>query len=177
MSRSKPNILITGTPGVGKSTLCTEVLKHVDLDWLEISKIAKIRDCLAGYDEQFNCPIIDEDKIIDELDPVVEMGGKIVEYHGCDFFPERWFDGIFVLRTNNTILYDRLQERGYNDLKIRKNVECEIFQSILEEAMNSYDGTIIQELHNNNINDMEKNIKIILRFIRNTGYFKIVFLV
>jgi adenylate kinase len=50
-------------------------------------------------------------QIIDELDPVVEEGGKIIEYHGCDFFPERWFDSVFVLRTNNTILYDRLQER------------------------------------------------------------------
>lgn len=38
-------------------------------------------------------------------------GGKIVDYHGCDFFPERWFDIIFVLRTNNTTLYDRLSKR------------------------------------------------------------------
>lgn len=38
-------------------------------------------------------------------------GGKIVDYHGCDFFPERWFDIVFVLRTNNTSLYDRLTKR------------------------------------------------------------------
>jgi len=38
-------------------------------------------------------------------------GGKIVDYHGCDFFPERWFDIIFVLRTNNTALFDRLLKR------------------------------------------------------------------
>ena len=38
-------------------------------------------------------------------------GGKIVDYHGSSFFPERWFDIVFVLRTSNTILYDRLQER------------------------------------------------------------------
>lgn len=50
-------------------------------------------------------------QVIDEMDPVVEDGGKIIEYHGCDFFPERWFDKVFVVRTNNTILYDRLQER------------------------------------------------------------------
>ena len=41
----------------------------------------------------------------------METGGRIVEYHGCDFFPERWFDGVFVLRTDNTILYKRLEER------------------------------------------------------------------
>ena len=38
-------------------------------------------------------------------------GGNIVDYHGCDFFPERWFDIVFVLRTNNTILYERLEQR------------------------------------------------------------------
>ncbi|KAK7582770.1 hypothetical protein V9T40_014215 [Parthenolecanium corni] len=165
MTRAKPNILITGTPGVGKSTLCSEVLKCVDFEWLEISKIAKSRDCLSGYDEKLHCPILDEDKIIDELDPIVESGGKIIEYHGCDFFPERWFDVVFVLRTNNTVLYDRLKERGYNDLKIRQNVECEIFQSILEEAMESYDQKIVSELHNNDTKDMENNIKTVVDWI------------
>ena len=38
-------------------------------------------------------------------------GGNAVEYHSSDFFPERWFDAVFVLRTDNTILYDRLQQR------------------------------------------------------------------
>ena len=41
----------------------------------------------------------------------MEEGGVVVEYHGCDFFPKRWFDAVFVLRTDNTILYDRLQQR------------------------------------------------------------------
>jgi len=41
----------------------------------------------------------------------MSVGGNIVEYHGCDFFPERWFDAVFVLRTDNTLLYDRLQQR------------------------------------------------------------------
>jgi len=41
----------------------------------------------------------------------MEEGGKIIDYHGCDFFPERWFDVVFVLRTNNTLLYDRLEKR------------------------------------------------------------------
>lgn len=49
--------------------------------------------------------------MIDELEEMVGERGSIVEYHGCDFFPERWFDAVVVLRTDNTILYDRLQKR------------------------------------------------------------------
>lgn len=49
--------------------------------------------------------------MLDELESRMEEGGKIIDYHGCDFFPERWFDVVFVLRTNNTLLYDRLEKR------------------------------------------------------------------
>lgn len=37
--------------------------------------------------------------------------GNIVEYHSCEFFPERWFDAVIVLRADTTLLYDRLQKR------------------------------------------------------------------
>ncbi len=50
-------------------------------------------------------------QIIDELEGMIQEEGVILEYHSCDFFPKRWFDAIFVLRTDNTILYDRLQKR------------------------------------------------------------------
>lgn len=62
----------------------------------------------------------------------------MVDYHGCDFFPERWFDFVIVLRCNNTILYDRLKARDYSEKKIRNNLECEIFNILLEEAVESY---------------------------------------
>lgn len=39
------------------------------------------------------------------------QGGNIVDYHSSDFFPERWFDIVFVLRTDNTTLFDRLSNR------------------------------------------------------------------
>lgn len=50
-------------------------------------------------------------QLIDEMEDRMGQGGKIVDYHGCDFFPERWFDIVFVLRTDNTVLYDRLAFR------------------------------------------------------------------
>ena len=50
-------------------------------------------------------------QVIDELEEVMSAGGNIVDYHGCEFFPERWFDIVFVLRTDNTVLYERLENR------------------------------------------------------------------
>lgn len=46
------------------------------------------------------------------------QGGAIVDYHGSDFFPERWFDFVIVLRCSTEILYDRLKQRGYDEFKV-----------------------------------------------------------
>jgi adenylate kinase len=92
-------------------------------------------------------------------------GGNIVEYHGCDYFPERWFDVVFVLRTDNTILYKRLEQRGYSGKKLTDNIECEIFQTILEEARSSYQPSIVHELQSNVPEDMEDNVEKICQWI------------
>ncbi|XP_075215011.1 adenylate kinase isoenzyme 6 [Lycorma delicatula] len=165
MDRQLPNILITGTPGVGKSTLCDELAKRTGFEWLEVSKIAKQCDCLESYDEKYECHVLDEDKLLDELEGRMVQGGKIVDYHGCDFFPERWFDIVFVLRTNNTILYDRLIERSYSPKKLEENVQCEIFQMLLDEARESYKSEIVHELQSDTDDDMGSNIGRILAWI------------
>ena len=50
-------------------------------------------------------------QICDALEDQLNVGGNIVDFHSCDFFPERWFDLVIVLQTDNTILYDRLEKR------------------------------------------------------------------
>lgn len=63
----------------------------------------------------------------------MEEGGNIVDYHGCDFFPERWFDYVVVLQTDNTILYDRLSRR-YGITWVFLNVD--ICDSIVHFSIN-----------------------------------------
>lgn len=50
-------------------------------------------------------------QLLDIMEGMMEKGGNIVDYHGCELFPERWFDAVFVIRTNNTALFDRLTAR------------------------------------------------------------------
>ncbi|XP_077299312.1 adenylate kinase isoenzyme 6 [Arctopsyche grandis] len=161
----KPNILITGTPGVGKSTLCKKLAKKTGLVWQDISKIAKDQNCIQEYDEVYETSVLDEDKLLDFLEDEISPGGNIVDYHGCDFFPERWFDVVFVLRADNTNLYDRLIARGYEGKKLEDNIQCEIFQTILEEAQSSYNSEIVHELQNNSEQELHQNIKQIVKWI------------
>lgn len=93
-------------------------------------------------------------------------GGNIVEYHSCELFPQRWFQAVYVLRCDNTILFDRLTERGYNERKLRANVECEIFMEILNEAQDSYAADIVHELRGDSEEDFSKSVAIVTKFIK-----------
>ena len=33
----------------------------------------------------------DEDKLCDVMEPMMAEGGNVVDFHSCEFFPERWF--------------------------------------------------------------------------------------
>ena len=126
-----PNILITGTPGTGKTTLSQELSQATGLKHIGISEYAKEVGALDNFDEELQTWELDEDKVIDELDDEMREGGHIIEYHSSELFPERWFDAVFVLRTDNSLLYQRLEKRNYPERKIQENVQCEIFQTIL----------------------------------------------
>lgn len=64
MSRRLPNIIITGTPGTGKTTHC-EVLaeKCPELKHLSVNQVVKDRECHEGWDEEYQSWIVDEDKV------------------------------------------------------------------------------------------------------------------
>ena len=85
--------------------------------------------------------------------------------HSCDLFPERWFDLVVVLTCDNSGLYTRLESRGYAEKKIRENVECEIFQTVLEEARESYDENIVRVCPSNDMEEMEMNEKDIVTWV------------
>jgi midasin (ATPase involved in ribosome maturation) len=61
--RTSPNIIITGTPGVGKTTHCEQLASSTGLTHLNVNKVVKERDCEDGFDDELNSVIVDEDKV------------------------------------------------------------------------------------------------------------------
>ncbi|KAM3719891.1 Adenylate kinase isoenzyme [Dirofilaria immitis] len=166
-TRQRPNLLVTGTPGTGKTTLSETLAEKLGFDYINCSKEIIDNNLYSEYDEELDSHILNEDKLLDHIEDRMnsENGGCIVDYHGSDFFPERWFDFVFVLRCNNTLLYDRLSARGYSDKKIQENIECEIFGSLLEEAEESYDEKIIYELQSETVEQMSDNVERICELV------------
>ncbi|XP_027359213.1 adenylate kinase isoenzyme 6 homolog [Abrus precatorius] len=165
--RKKPNILVTGTPGTGKTTVSTALAEATQLHHINVGELVKEKNLHDGWDDELDCYVLNEDLVCDELEDIMEEGGNIVDYHGCDFFPERWFDYVIVLQTDNTILYDRLSKRGYKDSKISNNIECEIFQVLLEEAKESYPEDRVVAMKSDTIEDVSRNVATLTDWVRN----------
>ncbi len=64
-----------------------------------------------------------------------------------------------VLRTDNDVLYPRLEKRGYSEHKIQENVECEIMCVVAEDARQSYREEILWELPSNTVEEMDDNVR------------------
>src|SRR3990167_2686802 len=166
-SRILPNILITGVPGSGKTTMTALLTAELNSKLNEklgtgdkqYFKIVTVGDLInthklwTGYDEERNCSIFDIDKLVDLLETFIPQGGYVVDFHSSDFFPERYFDLVVILRCENSVLYKRLEARGYK----------------AEEAYESYKKEIILELNNSQESSMMENILKVFDAIRTRG--------
>ena len=53
------------------------------------SEEARRRLLHDGYNEEFDCFMLNTDKVCDELEERMDQGGVVLEAHSCDFFPEQ----------------------------------------------------------------------------------------
>ena len=168
MDRKLPNILITGTPGVGKTSFAVllqeklKELKGLDFTNINIGKLVNDKKLYKKWNNEFNVPEFDDDMVNDELEPYLNEGGVILDFNSSGFLPEDPIDLVVLLRCNNTELYDRLKARGYPDKKITENIDCEIMEVSSEEVRESYKQDRILELRSEKIEDMENNLDTVI---------------
>ena len=165
-----PNIVITGTPACGKSSLGAAIAKtvagtmHVDL-----AKVIKDKKLYTEWDDELNASILDEELVADYIDQLleerIEQGGLILDFHSVGLLPAEFFDRVFVLRCETSTLWDRLSARGYPKHKIDENIDCEIFGTCLDEAAELFDADAIQTLSSNHDDDAKTNLKVISEFL------------
>jgi len=78
---------------------------------INVGDFVKEKECHSGFNEEWQSWDVDDDKLLDELEKVQEPGGKILDWHTCDLFPERWIDLVVVLRCDHSKLWERLEKR------------------------------------------------------------------
>ncbi len=121
-------IIITGTPGTGKTTtanLLSEKLKYKCIHINDIADEARI-----GVER--GSKIIDIKKLSKKIKKIVQ-GDAIIEGHLSHLLGIG--DVVAVLRTNPKILKQRLLTEGFKGEKLSENVEAEALDACLIESL------------------------------------------
>lgn len=61
--RKKPNILVTGTPGTGKTTVCTALAEATQLCHINVGELVKEKNLHDGWDDELDCYLLNEDLV------------------------------------------------------------------------------------------------------------------
>lgn len=61
--RGRPNVLITGTPGTGKTTTSEMVAQELGFRHINVGEWVREKNLHSGWNAEFDCFDIDEDKV------------------------------------------------------------------------------------------------------------------
>jgi len=120
-------IVVSGTPGTGKSKFSKKLAKVLKFKYLDIKKFSKENKI---YDKiEKNCLVIDEKKLVKELKKL--KGNYVIDGHLSHYLKA---DYCVVCKCNLKVLKKRLEKRKYSKKKVKDNLEAEIFDVCFIDA-------------------------------------------
>eukprot|EP00551_Chaetoceros_affinis_P000295 CAMPEP_0203656558 /NCGR_PEP_ID=MMETSP0088-20131115/41972_1 /ASSEMBLY_ACC=CAM_ASM_001087 /TAXON_ID=426623 /ORGANISM="Chaetoceros affinis, Strain CCMP159" /LENGTH=239 /DNA_ID=CAMNT_0050517589 /DNA_START=75 /DNA_END=794 /DNA_ORIENTATION=+ len=81
-TRTRPNILVTGTPCVGKTAMASLIAERLQMYHVNVGEVIQQHKCHLEYDETLQTHVLDEDKLLDILE--VKFDGASDEDNDCD---------------------------------------------------------------------------------------------
>lgn len=141
-------VVIAGVPGVGKSTVAGAVAERLGCPVIGVSELAVKEGALLGRDEDRDTDIVDLPRLKEIIAEAVSAteGPIIVEGHyAYDVVPSDLVSHALILRRAPWILKEELRERGYSNEKISENVEAELLDVPLVEAIEALGPDLVCE--------------------------------
>lgn len=133
------SIGVIGTPGCGKTTLCSKL----GLPVISMKNYAEENDCLGKIGED-GAAEIDVEKLSAIWKNPATL--TLIDGHLAHFIP---VDALIVVRCKPSELRVRLSERGYSEEKIRANVEVEMlggpWNDLLDDVRPIYEGKGVED--------------------------------
>jgi len=143
------SIVITGNPGVGKHTITAEIAKKLELDIIDINKIAKDSKLLEKDGDTND---VDSEKLQKIIKEKIAGDELIVGHLAPYILDKNQIKIIIILRRNPYDLISVYKDRKYSDKKSRENTGSEVLGIIAHDALNKFQEKAFQ------INVSEKSI-------------------
>jgi len=157
-------IAVTGTPGVGKTSLSIKLADALSLEYIDFEELLVEKGFYTSYDNIRNSYIIDVEKarryFAEKSIYNAVLDGHIIIL----IYPCKKIDKIILLRCSPYILYKRLKKKGYSTSKIIENVQAEILDIIAKDVYTYCDRNKVFEKDVSEGTD--KYIELIINFIK-----------
>lgn len=142
-------IIVTGTPGVGKTTVATELASTLSANLLSVSELVQKESLVTESDKERGTIIADMTKLRARIRSIIGKAKKdiVIEGHyAYDVVPKKFSPHIFVLRREPDDLELKLRNRAYNEKKVSENVAAEVLDICLIGAMKRFGKDRLHEI-------------------------------
>jgi len=141
-------VVISGTPGVGKTLVATLLASRLSLNYVNLSDLVVKESLYLGFDKTRGSFIVDEDRLVKRLTELLSESESdiVVDSHYGEIIPDELVRAIFVLRLNPAVLYETLSLRGWSSEKVRENVEAEILGVCTYNAVSEHPASKVCEI-------------------------------
>lgn len=129
-------IIISGTPGTGKTKLAKIIEKLLNFKRLDVNSTIDQYSLCDEYDEARQCKIVDIEKLNPLLIKKIQQSKQdiVIDSHLSHHLPPKYVNLCIITKCNLKVLQKRLRERDYTEPKLRENLDAEIFDTCLVEA-------------------------------------------
>jgi len=149
VKKFKRVVLITGTPGVGKTAVSQLLSIRLDATHIDLAKLVEQETLTSGMDKARGTLIADTEKVSKRVQEIIgdcERDVIIDGHYAVDVLPAKDVHLVFVLRRDPEELKAAMENRGFRKRKLWENLAAEVLDVCLWDAVGACGSEKICEI-------------------------------
>ena len=130
-------IIVSGSVASGKTTLAKLISKRHHAIYVNVNSLIKEFKLYSSYNKKFKAYNVDTNKLNKFLINLIKnsKNSLVLDSHLTHYLPSKYVDICYITKCNLKELKKRLLKRKYSKEKIRENLDAEILDICLMEAL------------------------------------------
>jgi adenylate kinase len=131
-------LIVTGTPGVGKSSVSRQLSSRLHAELVSIGDLVREEGLYVRADRKRDTLVADMEKVSNRINNIILHSSEMLVIEGhyaVDVVPTEAVKLVFVLRRDPGELRKILRSRGYEGGKVNENIAAEVLDVCLYDAV------------------------------------------